>query len=256
MRHCFSLVFGMLRRQLTVVLGDSFVLLPYLCALRATQQRLILHALRIPHLHTLGSTAGAPLAMQRLGIFVDPLRGDSEVQKGLQTFLFKCFSCRSKTFVWCFSQKNSSFNMLCMETVIKGTFMRCPQHHFCYHGSDCLQMIGPAQAEVKAAELGGAGLNPHDSLPFQKVDCQIYCDSAEEHLHNQTTFPKPKDWFFCLKYTSAYPGSGGSRFRSLEDHSTEMCFANTCSGIKGGSFPFWEEKRLDFLTYWFRESNP
>lgn len=34
MQHCFSLVSSMLRWQLTAVLGDSFVLLPYLCALR------------------------------------------------------------------------------------------------------------------------------------------------------------------------------------------------------------------------------
>lgn len=34
MQHCFSLVSSMLRWQLTAVLGDSFVLLPYLCASR------------------------------------------------------------------------------------------------------------------------------------------------------------------------------------------------------------------------------
>ena len=32
MQHCVSLVSGVLRCQLTAVLGDSFVLLPYLCA--------------------------------------------------------------------------------------------------------------------------------------------------------------------------------------------------------------------------------
>lgn len=102
MQHCFSLVSSVLRCQLTAVLGDSFVLLPYLCAQRNSGTS---HPTCSPHPPSLyiklnlRSTSGNA----EVGCICLPTqRGDGEVGEGFQTFQFlcKCNSWHAETFIW------------------------------------------------------------------------------------------------------------------------------------------------------------
>lgn len=88
MRHCLSLVSSVLRCHLTAVLGDSFVLLSYLCAQCNSGTS---HPTRSPHSPSvyiklnLSSTSGNA----EVGYICLPTqRGNNEVGKGFQTFQF------------------------------------------------------------------------------------------------------------------------------------------------------------------------
>lgn len=88
MQHCFSLVSSVLRCQLTAVLGDSFVLFPYLCAHCNSGTS---HPTCSPHPPSLyiklnlRTTSGSA----EVGyICLTTQRGDGEVGKGLQTIQF------------------------------------------------------------------------------------------------------------------------------------------------------------------------
>lgn len=79
------------------------------------------------------------------------------------------------TGIWRLKKKAHSWNFWSSIFRDASKWLAC----FCYCSPEWLQMIGPAQVEVKAAELHGSGLNSPNSLPSQKVDCQFHCDSAE-----------------------------------------------------------------------------
>ena len=102
MQHCFSLVSSVLRCQLTAVLGDSFVLLPYLCAQRNSGTSHTTCSPHPPSLYiklNLRSTSGNA----EVGCICLPTqRGDGEVGEGFQTFQFlcKCNSWHAETFIW------------------------------------------------------------------------------------------------------------------------------------------------------------
>lgn len=88
MQHCFSLVSSVLRCQLTAVLRDSFVLLPYLCAQCNSETS---HPTCSPHPPSLyiklnlRSTSGNA----EVGCICLPTqRGDGKVGEGFQTFQF------------------------------------------------------------------------------------------------------------------------------------------------------------------------
>lgn len=88
MQHCLSLVSSVLRCHLTAVLGDSFVLLSYLCAQCNSGTS---HPTRSPHSPSvyiklnLSSTSGNA----EVGYICLPTqRGNNEVRKGFQTSQF------------------------------------------------------------------------------------------------------------------------------------------------------------------------
>lgn len=90
MQHCLSLVSRMLRCQLTAVLGDSFVLLSYLCAQRSSGKS---HPTRSPHSPSvyiklnLSSTSGNT----EVGyLFLPTQKGNSEVGVDFQTL--QCYA--------------------------------------------------------------------------------------------------------------------------------------------------------------------
>lgn len=98
MQHCLSLVSSMLRCQLTAVLGDSFVLLSYLCAQRSSGKS---HPTRSPHSPSvyiklnLSSTSGNA----EVGyLFLPTQKGNSEVGVDFQIYQLYANVTLGKTF--------------------------------------------------------------------------------------------------------------------------------------------------------------